>query len=126
MCVFARQDVAQDPPFSRLDLISCRNVLIYMGPVLQKKVMGIFHYALKPAGFLMQGKSESIGGFTDLFTVINREHKICSKKPGRPSPVFDLSVGAGYERALEAAGGKPEMPSQFDVQKEADRIVLSQ
>ena len=48
MCVFARQDLAQDPPFSRLDLISCRNVLIYMGPVLHKKVMGTFHYALKP------------------------------------------------------------------------------
>ena len=88
MCVFARQDLAQDPPFSRLDLISCRNVLIYMGPVLQKKVMGIFHYALKPTGFLMQGKSESIGGFADLFTVIDREHKICSKRPGEPRPGF--------------------------------------
>ena len=60
MCVFARQDLAQDPPFSRMDLISCRNVLIYMGPVLQKKVMTIFHYALKPTGFLVLGKSESI------------------------------------------------------------------
>jgi len=122
MCVFARQDLAQDPPFSRLDLISCRNVLIYMGPVLQKKVMGIFHYALKPTGFLMLGKSESIGGFADLFTVVDREHKICSKRPGEPSRVFDLSVAAGYKRA----DGKPETQSRFDVQKEADRIVLSQ
>ena len=126
MCVFARQDLGQDPPFSRLDLISCRNVLIYMGPVLQKKVMGIFHYALKPTGFLMQGKSESISGFADLFTVIDREHKICSKRPGEPSRVFDLSLAAGYERALGAAAGKPETQSRFDVQKEADRIVLSQ
>ena len=122
MCVFARQDLAQDPPFSRLDLISCRNVLIYMGPVLQKKVMGIFHYALRPTGFLMLGKSESIGGFADLFTVVDREHKICSKRPGEPSRVFDLSVAAGYERAA----GRPETQSRFDVQKEADRIVLSQ
>ena len=126
MCVFARQDLAQDPPFSRLDLISCRNVLIYMGPVLQKKVMGIFHYALKPAGFLMQGKSESISGFTDLFTVIDREHKICSKKPGEPSPVLDLSTAPGYERVLGAPSGKPEKEGRFDVQREADRIVLSQ
>jgi two-component system CheB/CheR fusion protein len=126
MCVFARQDLAQDPPFSRLDLISCRNVLIYMGPVLQKKVMGIFHYALKPTGFLMLGKSESIGGYADLFTMIDREHKICSKKPGEPSRVFDLSVAAGFERAMGAAAGKPETQSRFDVQREADRIVLSQ
>jgi two-component system CheB/CheR fusion protein len=126
MCVFARQDLAQDPPFSRLDLISCRNVLIYMGPVLQKKVMGIFHYALKPTGFLMQGKSESISGFADLFAVIDREHKICSKRPGEPRPAFDLSVAAGYERAMGAAAGKPETQPRFDVQKEADRIVLSQ
>ncbi len=126
MCVFARQDLAQDPPFSRLDLISCRNVLIYMGPVLQKKVMGIFHYALKLTGFLMLGKSESIGGFADLFTVIDREHRICSKRPGEPSRVFDLSVAAGYERAMGAAAGKPETQPRFDVQKEADRIVLSQ
>ena len=126
MCVFARQDLAQDPPFSRLDLISCRNVLIYMGPVLQKKVMAIFHYALKPTGFLMLGKSESISGFANLFTVIDREHKICSKRPAEPSPVFDLSLAAGYERAMGAAAGKPETQSRFDVQKEADRIVLSQ
>jgi two-component system CheB/CheR fusion protein len=126
MCVFARQDLGQDPPFSRLDLISCRNVLIYMGPVLQKKVMAIFHYALKPTGFLMQGKSESISGFTDLFTVIDREHKICSKKPAVPGRVFDLSTAAGFEKAMGEAVGKPETQSRFDVQKEADRIVLSQ
>jgi two-component system CheB/CheR fusion protein len=126
MCVFARQDLAQDPPFSRLDLISCRNVLIYMGPALQKKIVSIFHYALKPAGFLMQGKSESISSFGDLFTVIDREHRICSKKPGEPRPVFDLSVAAGYEKAMGAAAGKPETQSRFDVQREADRIVLSQ
>jgi two-component system CheB/CheR fusion protein len=126
MCVFARQNLAQDPPFSRLDLISCRNVLIYMGPVLQKKVLGIFHYALKPAGFLMQGKSESISGFADFFMVIDREHKICSKRPGEPRPAFDLSVAAGYEKAMGAAAGKPETQPRFDVQKEADRIVLSQ
>lgn len=74
MCVFARQDVARDPPFSRLDLISCRNLLIYMGPVLQQKVMGNFHYALRPTGFLMLGKSESAGRFGDLFTPVERKH----------------------------------------------------
>jgi len=74
----------------------------------------------------MQGKSESASGFADLFTVIDREHKICSKKPGEPRPAFDLSVAAGYDRAMGAAAEKPETQTRFDVQKEADRIVLSQ
>jgi two-component system CheB/CheR fusion protein len=126
MCVFARQDLAQDPPFSRLDLISCRNVLIYMGPVLQKKVMAIFHYALRATGFLLQGKSESISGFANLFTAIDREHKISSKRAAEPSRVFDLSTTAVYEKATGGAAEKPETQSRFDVQREADRIVLSQ
>jgi len=126
MCVFARQDLAQDPPFSRLDLISCRNVFIYMGPALQKKIMGIFHYALRPTGYLMLGKSESASGFADLFTVIDREHKICCKGPGEPSLIFDLSAAAGYQSAMGAAPGNPQTQPRFDVQREADRIVLSQ
>ena len=105
MCVFARQDLAQDPPFSRLDLISCRNVLIYMGPVLQKKVMGIFHYALKPTGFLMLGKSESIErlhgplhggrpGAQDLF------EKACRTEPGFRSVLRREVTRKPWERRL--------------------------
>ena len=60
-CVFARQDVTRDPPFSRLDLISCCNVLIYLGATLQERVIPTFHYALKPTGFLRLGPSESVG-----------------------------------------------------------------
>jgi two-component system CheB/CheR fusion protein len=126
MCVFARQDLAQDPPFSRLDLISCRNVLIYMGPVLHKKVMGTFHYALRPTGFLMLGKSESMSGFTDFFTMVDREHKIWSKRPAEPGRRFGLSSVGGYEKAIGAATIKAETQPRFDVQKEADRLVLSQ
>ncbi len=66
-CIFAKQDVTRDPPFSNLDLISCRNVLIYFDLALQKKVLPIFHYALKPTGFLMLGSSEAVGQFADLF-----------------------------------------------------------
>jgi two-component system CheB/CheR fusion protein len=126
MCVFARQDLAQDPPFSRLDLISCRNVLIYMGPVLHKKVMGTFHYALRPTGFLMLGKSESMSGFADFFTMVDREHKIWSKRPAEPGRRFGLSSVGGYEKAIGAATIKAETQPRFDVQKEADRLVLSQ
>src|SRR4029077_830310 len=67
MVVFARQNLISDPPFSRMDLISCRNLLIYLEPSLQKKTMPTFHYALKPGGFLFLGASESIGSFTELF-----------------------------------------------------------
>ena len=80
LCVFAKHNITKDPPFSRLDLISCRNLLIYLEPVLQKVVIPIFHYALKPSGFLLLGTSETIGSFSDLFFLADRKHKIYSKK----------------------------------------------
>lgn len=124
MCIFARQDLAEDPPFSRMDLISCQNVLIYMGPVLHKKLMGIFHYALKPTGLLILGKSESIGGFSDLFVPVGRKHKIYLKKPAGTPPVFDLTA-AGDDHAFEPVEKKYETPMKFDLRKEADRLVIS-
>ena len=80
VCVFARHNVLADPPFSHMDLISCRNVLIYMDTVLQKQVMPIFHYALNPGGFLMLGSSEGIGKFSDLFEVVDKKHRVYSRK----------------------------------------------
>jgi len=67
ICVFARHNLAEDPPFSKLDLISCCNVLIYLGEVLQRKVWSILQYALKPEGFLVLGPSESIGTLAEFF-----------------------------------------------------------
>ena len=72
ICVFARQDVTRDPPFSRLDLVLCRNVLIYMNADLQRKVMTVFHYALNPDTFLMLGHSETVGSYSDLFSVVGQ------------------------------------------------------
>ena len=80
LCVFARQNVAADPPFSHLDLISCRNVLIYLTPVLQKRVIPTFHYALNPNGFLVLGASETVGSFADLFGVVDPKSRIYAKK----------------------------------------------
>ncbi len=74
--VFSEQDVIRDPPFSRLDLISCRNLMIYMGPELQQKLMPLFDYALRPGGYLFLGTSESVGDFGTLFTVVDRKAKI--------------------------------------------------
>jgi len=76
MLVFSEQDVIKDPPFSRLDLITCRNMLIYMGAELQQKLMPLFHYALNPNGVLFLGTAETVGGFGDLFALVDRKAKI--------------------------------------------------
>ena len=80
VCVFAKQDLTKDPPFSRIDLISCCNLLIYLEPPLQKKAISLFHYALKPGGFLVLGTSESIGAYSDAFEIVDRKQRIFAKK----------------------------------------------
>ena len=87
-CIFARQDLTRDPPFSKLDLIVCRNVLIYLGPRLQRKLMGVFHYALKPHGFLMLG-----------FDRIHR-HAAPSSSPSRTSGTRCIRRRPGQHVAL--------------------------
>jgi hypothetical protein len=82
MCVFARQDLTRDPPFSHLDLICCRNVLIYMDTTLQRRLLSMFHYALKPSGFLVLGQAESIGYHSELFQLMNKKNKVYRKKEG--------------------------------------------
>ena len=81
MCIFAVQNVFNDPPFSRMDLVSCRNVLIYLSQTLQRRVIPIFHYALNPTGFLMVGNTEGIvGAGAELFEPADRKHKIYRKR----------------------------------------------
>ncbi|WP_373500055.1 chemotaxis protein CheB [Desulfococcus sp.] len=80
MVVFSEQNVIKDPPFSKLDLISCRNLLIYMGAELQKKIIPLFHYALNPCGFLFLGTSESVGEFGHLFTTLDRIAKLYQRR----------------------------------------------
>jgi two-component system, chemotaxis family, CheB/CheR fusion protein len=130
MCVFARQNVFGDPPFSRMDLISCRNVLIYLSSVLQKKVIPIFHYALKEGGYLLVGNSEGLlGAGAEIFDLVDRKSKIYQKK-AVPSPVtFGLTIGGHADREQEqhTNGGKEGELSKppVDVQREADRLLLS-
>ena len=123
MCVFAKHDFTKDPPFSNLDLISCRNVLIYMGPVLQKRAIGIFHYALKPTGFLLLGKSEALGRFPDLFAPVDSKHRIYSKKP--TSTRFDLDLSPAGSDLKKTLIGSDTGEAGFDFKKEAERILLS-
>src|SRR5882672_3565686 len=131
ICVFARQNLLQDPPFSRIDVISCRNVLIYLGPVLQKRIMSIFHYALKPRGFLMLGGEEGIlGTASDLFELMDRKHKIYCRKSTASGLHFDFAASRYSTEAGKIAGGK-EAPHRengvrlLDLHKEADRILLT-
>jgi two-component system CheB/CheR fusion protein len=97
--VFSVQDVIKDPPFSKLDLISCRNLLIYMGPALHRKLIPLFHYALNPGGFLFLGTSESIGEHVDLFVTLNRAEKLYQRKDDGIPQRFSLA------RLLPAAAG---------------------
>ena len=76
MLIFSEHDVIIDPPFSKLDVVSCRNLLIYMNSELQKKVISLFHYALKPGGYLFLGSSETVGDFGNLFLTVDRKAKI--------------------------------------------------
>ena len=125
LCVFARQDVAKDPPFSKLDLISCRNLLIYLGPVLQKRVIPTFHYALQPGGLLLLGGSETIGGFADLFSLADRRHKLYARKPAAHRMALDLPPQNRAATSADTALPAGHAPAgAFDFQKEADRIVL--
>ncbi len=97
MTVFARQNLIKDPPFLRIDLVSCRNLLIYFTPALQKRVFELFHYVLRPGGALFLGKSESVGQFANLFDQVNRKWRIFKRKgtpkfvPGNYAAGFRVS-----------------------------------
>ncbi|MEO8361735.1 MAG: PAS domain-containing protein, partial [Vicinamibacteria bacterium] len=123
LCVFSRHNVLSDPPFSRLDLISCRNLLIYLEPVLQQKVMPTLHYALKPGGLLWLGGSESTGVRRTLFRVEDPKNKIYSKIVGvhaARAPLFlePTSPGSVIPPTRTLA---PESGS--DLNREADRLL---
>jgi two-component system, chemotaxis family, CheB/CheR fusion protein len=128
ICVFARQNVLADPPFSRMDLISCRNVLIYMEPALQRQLMPILHYALKPRAYLFLGPSESTGFGDDLFEAIDPKHKVFRKvatapRPDRAVPVVPHSRRTGTRPPDEESMTRVSEVGA-DVQREAERVLL--
>ena len=130
MCVFARQNLLADPPFSRLDLISCRNVLIYLDSDLQSKVIATFHFALRPEGYLILGHSESLQHFPDLFSTVDKQHKFYIRKSDRAHVSMEMIRG-GF--ANEQPGNLALSPSfrqertlQVELEKAAERLVLSE
>jgi two-component system CheB/CheR fusion protein len=129
-CVFARHNLLNDPPFSRIDLVSCQNVLIYLEPPAQQKLLQIFHYALSPHGFLWLGPSETLGTATDLFASVEGYLQLSRKKatrsrapfagPVSPAPRKELSPFSKEEHLMH-----PNERSQaFDVQ-ETERLLLA-
>jgi two-component system CheB/CheR fusion protein len=124
-CVFARQNLIKDPPFSKMDLISCRNLMIYFGPVLQKKALPILHYALKPKGYLMLGRSESIGEFANLFSLVDKTSRIYSKKSSSLELHFDGERSHVREKADKKKKEEEHVVGGTDIQKEADSIILN-
>ena len=127
MVVFAEQDVIKDPPFSKIDLISCRNLLIYMGTDLQKKVLPLFHYALNPGGYLFLGNSESIGEFNSLFEAIDKRWKLYQAKAaaGPRLLLADFSLTSKIKEASMSPAAKGrESETKVNVRELVEQTLL--
>lgn len=118
--VLAKQDLTKDPPFSRLDLIVCRNLLIYLGPALQKKILPLFHYTLNYGGHMMLGPSETIGGFADLFALLDKKWKIFRSKPATRHSL-DFPTGVHVQRLPVPTANTPHP----NVAGFAERVLLA-
>ncbi len=126
MCVFARHDIIKHPPFSRMDLVSCRNVLIYLLPSVQKMIIPMFHYSLNPGGYLFLGKSESISGYPELFDLVDQKNKVYVRKETNVRPHIDMfRPPREWTSTGQEVTGQEYFRGIDSVQKEADRIVLS-
>jgi len=126
ICVFARQNLVKDPPFSRLDLVSCRNLLIYLKSAVQARLLSLFHFALKPGGCLLLGKSESITNVHGLFAPLDKANRMYMKTKTRSTYQSAEVRADGTQRERP---GRPIDPAydetRTDVQTEADRILLA-
>jgi two-component system CheB/CheR fusion protein len=124
MVVFAPQSLILDPPFTKLDILSCRNLLIYLAPEMQKKLIPLFHYSLSPGGVLFLGSAETVGRFTDLFASLGGKTRLYRRTESamRAEPIEFPSSFAPYVPAETAA--RPEMKTPLSLQSLADQLVL--
>ena len=120
MVVFAEQSIIKDPPFTKLDLLCCRNLLIYLGPELQKRLIAIFHYSLKPGGILFLGSSEAIGQAHDLFTSLDKKWKIYRRDPVAFAAQSILEFPASPLRQV------PERPELPETMRKAEELSAFQ
>ncbi|MGP1678983.1 MAG: chemotaxis protein CheB, partial [Burkholderiales bacterium] len=131
LLVFSEQDVIKDPPYSRLDLISCRNLLIYLGGELQKRLIPLFHYALNPGGFLFLGTSETVGEFGELFATLDRKSKLYQRREDLHG-VQRLTLGR-FTPPLAATGaapprdaGRAALPAKPPLRELTEQALLAQ
>ncbi len=127
-CVFATHNLLTDPPFSRIDIVSCQNVMIYFEPNAQKKILKSFNYALKPKGFLFLGKSETVGSSANLFSQTEKEVRIYTKKENSRNFDFDFLYPAMRvlpEARPETDKLNSEKRNETDIEKETDKLLLS-
>ena len=126
MVIFAEQSVIKDPPFSQVDLLSCRNLFIYMSSELQRRVLLLFHYALKPDGFLFLGNSESIGTADDLFEPLDGKHKIYVRRDDSFARAHFLGMpgGAGVHQRSAPRPEPGAARQKLTIGELAQRVVL--
>ncbi len=130
LLIFSEQDVIKDPPFSKLDLISCRNLLIYINGDLQKKLIPLLHYALNPGGMLFLGSSETTGEFLDLFDTLDRKHKLYQRKEylhgTRHAPLGHLLYPLiAPEEPFSRTAVKPVLPKKLPLRELTERALLA-
>jgi two-component system CheB/CheR fusion protein len=132
-CVFALHNLAADPPFSRMDLISCRNLLIYLGAALQERVTNTMFYALRPNGCLLLGSAETPGSLEEYFTPLDGQHRIYTRKATAEKRGFELPARVAtfplfkQDENMSAGGSKLPDPDRLSaLQKQVDRLLLAQ
>jgi two-component system CheB/CheR fusion protein len=127
MCLFSEHDLIRHPPFSRMDLISCRNLLIYMDGDLQGQQLPLFHYALRPSGFLFLGSSESLGQNTDLFAEVDKKNRLFRRRDdaGHRVPEFPLTSPA-QRQPFSVAPRPQDDDTRQRLTRKAERAVLEQ
>lgn len=125
LCVFVKHDLGRDPPFSRLDLVSCRNVLIYFDQPLQKRILLTFHYALSQPGFLVLGRAENISGFSQLFSPTDKSNKIFARTAIRSTLQFIDRAETHPVPVGRIEGALSGQPPRVDLGKQLDRMLVA-
>lgn len=130
LCVFSSHSVIRDAPFSRIDLVSCRNLLIYLGGTLQDAVLPLFHYALRPGGFLFLGVAETIARYADLFTAVDKAHHIYRRRDHAPVGSVPLNVQPAARSGAQPFAVRPAPRAPVgggtELRQAADAFVLDQ
>jgi two-component system CheB/CheR fusion protein len=124
LCIFSPHSVVRDPPFSRIDLVSCRNLLIYLGPDVQNRVIPTFHYSLRQGGYLFLGTSESLGHHGDLFSTLDKKNRIFQVREHAGSRRLPVLIGDPRMPMQDAAGASPRGTASYPLRQAVEARIL--